>query len=59
VGRLGMGLLADYRARGIGRALLEATLDDAFARGFERVALEVFAGNERAVRLYEKVGFLH
>ncbi|HEY4201208.1 MAG TPA: GNAT family N-acetyltransferase [Devosiaceae bacterium] len=54
-----MGLLADYRARGIGRALLEATLDDAFARGFERVALEVFAGNERAVRLYEKVGFLH
>ena len=58
VGRLGMGVKAGFRDRGMGKALLKAALNRAFARGLERVELEVFRSNESAVRLYEAHGFL-
>ncbi len=45
--------------RGIGRRLIEAALDAADAAGFERIELTVIAGNTRAMRLYEAVGFEH
>ena len=55
-GSLGMGLLASHRGRGLGHALLAATL--AAARGqFERVELEVYASNAAAIALYENAGF--
>jgi RimJ/RimL family protein N-acetyltransferase len=56
-GTLGMGLLADYRGRGIGTRLLRAALDTARVRGLERVELDVFEANEPAVRLYRRMGF--
>lgn len=56
-GTLGMGLLPAYRGQGLGAALLEATLEDARARGFLRVELHVRAGNAAAVALYGKAGF--
>ena len=56
-GHLGMGLAPDARGQGIGRALLERALDDAFA-SLERVELEVFASNTRAERLYRRCGFV-
>jgi len=56
-GRLGMGLLPAHRGQGLGRRLLEAALEEARARGMERVELEVYASNERAMRLYETAGF--
>ena len=56
---LGMGLLPDYRGRGLGRALLEGTLERARASGLLRVELEVYAGNAPAIALYERCDFRH
>jgi ribosomal protein S18 acetylase RimI-like enzyme len=42
---------------GAGRALLEAAAAWAHASGFQRLTLNVFAGNERARRIYERAGF--
>jgi RimJ/RimL family protein N-acetyltransferase len=58
-GRLGMGLLAPYRARGIGRRLAEAAIAAAWEAGMTRIELEVLASNPKAIRLYEKLGFVH
>lgn len=58
VGRLGMGVRADVRDRGVGKALLKAALERAFRQGLQRVELEVFRSNGAAVRLYEAHGFL-
>jgi RimJ/RimL family protein N-acetyltransferase len=57
VGHLGMGLLQEYRGRGIGERLIRASIDAARAAGFERIELNVYARNERAAALYRKVGF--
>jgi RimJ/RimL family protein N-acetyltransferase len=56
-GRLGMGLLAGYRGRGWGKRLLAQALEGAFLKDIERVELEVFSSNQRAVRLYRNAGF--
>src|SRR5258705_10322104 len=53
VGRLGMGVKADFRGQGIGKGLLKAALNRAFGQGLERVELEVFRSNNSAVRPYE------
>jgi RimJ/RimL family protein N-acetyltransferase len=57
-GTLGMGLLPEWRGRGVGRRLLEATLAQARRSGFKRIELDVHADNSRAIALYEKVGFV-
>ena len=59
VGTLGMGLAAAQRGRGIGEALLRKTLEHAERKGILRVTLEAREDNERAIRLYERVGFKH
>ena len=43
---------------GIGRALTEACIECARAAGYTQLELEVVADNERAVSLYESVGFV-
>lgn len=58
-GVLGMGVVADYRRRGIGHRLLEATVARALANGLTRIELEVFSSNRAAIALYEKFGFEH
>ena len=55
-GRLGMGLAAADRGRGLGRALLDRALEEGL-RTLERIELEVFASNTRAVALYRRCGF--
>ncbi len=57
-GRMGMGVLPDYRGAGLGRRLLTETLEAARAIGIERVELEVFASNEAAIALYGRLGFV-
>ncbi|GAK53351.1 acetyltransferase protein [Candidatus Moduliflexus flocculans] len=58
VGVLGIGIIAPFRNQGIGRALLETTLQHAKKKsGVERVELLVFASNQRAIELYKKCGF--
>jgi ribosomal protein S18 acetylase RimI-like enzyme len=56
---LGMGVLEEFRGRGIGERLIRAALDQAKTGGFERVELSVYAKNTRAASLYRKIGFVH
>jgi ribosomal protein S18 acetylase RimI-like enzyme len=46
-----------YQGRGLGRRLMEASLRALRVRHFTTVSLTVTSGNERAVLLYEKLGF--
>lgn len=57
VGALGMGIAAPHRSRGIGKALLQATIDGAAARAISRIELLVRADNEPAIALYRRFGF--
>jgi ribosomal protein S18 acetylase RimI-like enzyme len=54
-----MGILAEYRRRGLGEALLRACLSKARVKGITRIELEARADNVPAIRLYEKLGFAH
>jgi ribosomal protein S18 acetylase RimI-like enzyme len=54
----GMGVRHDYRGMGIGTRLLRAALDKARANALERIDLEVYASNHRAIELYKKAGFV-
>jgi ribosomal protein S18 acetylase RimI-like enzyme len=56
-GVLGMGVLKEYRNKGIGTRLLAAALEKARTYGLFRIELEVFEDNVRAIRLYERIGF--
>lgn len=58
-GDLGIGVLPSHRSRGLGERLLRATLARAAANGITRVSLTARADNERAIRLYARVGFVH
>ncbi|MDR2213032.1 MAG: GNAT family N-acetyltransferase [Pseudomonadales bacterium] len=58
-GELGMGLLPEFRGRGLGTRLLRETLDAAHASGLSRIELEVYASNQPAIHLYERFGFKH
>jgi len=57
-GRLGMGLIPTYRGQGLGKRLVVETIHSARQVGIERVELEVFASNERAIALYRTLGFV-
>ena len=57
VGALGMGVAAPHRARGIGKALLQAAIEGASTRGISRIELLVRADNEPAIALYRRFGF--
>ncbi len=46
-----------YQGRGLGRRLMEASMQALRVRRFNTVSLTVTSGNARAVRLYEKLGF--
>jgi RimJ/RimL family protein N-acetyltransferase len=56
-GSLAMGIIPDYRGKGLGRRLMMAALNQARTAGFVRIELSVHADNARAIALYEKVGF--
>ena len=47
----------DYRRRGYGRLLLERALEDAKENRCLTMSLEVRVSNEKAIALYEKLGF--
>lgn len=58
VGSVGLFVHTDYQNMGVGTALLRTLLDlaDNWLM-LVRVELKVFADNERAIHLYEKLGF--
>ncbi len=53
----GICVARDLRGRGIGSALMAAICDEARARGYTQVRLDVIDGNWRARALYERLGF--
>ncbi|MGG2014695.1 N-acetyltransferase family protein [Bacillus sp. S10(2024)] len=57
-GSFGMGILEDYRNRGVGTKLLSQLIDwTKTQEGLEKICLGVFSTNERAINVYEKIGF--
>jgi RimJ/RimL family protein N-acetyltransferase len=58
-GSFGIAVLKPWRGTGIGTALLRALLDWAESNPLvEKVGMDVFALNERAIRLYRRLGFV-
>jgi RimJ/RimL family protein N-acetyltransferase len=55
---LGMALVHEYRGRGIGRVLLEQSVEWSRRAGAHKVDLEVWPHNTVARRLYESAGFV-
>jgi ribosomal protein S18 acetylase RimI-like enzyme len=53
----GLGVLAAWRRRGIGRQLMEAAQQWAGERGARRVTLNIWSFNDEALRLYESLGY--
>jgi ribosomal-protein-alanine N-acetyltransferase len=52
-----LGILPVHQRQGLGRWLLLHLLEDAWARGMSRATLEVRISNQRAIDLYESLGF--
>ncbi len=57
IGYLGLGVLKDYRGKGIGKRLVRAILEHGKKFGYQRIDLEVRGSNERAIGLYLSMGF--
>jgi len=57
VGNVGISVAKPFRGQGIGQKLLEILMDKARKRGYKILVLNVFANNERAIHIYEKLGF--
>ena len=57
-GLFGMGILEDYCNQGVGTKLLSQLIHWAkIQEGIEKICLGVFSTNERAIKVYEKIGF--
>jgi RimJ/RimL family protein N-acetyltransferase len=57
VADLGLMVAASHRRRGIGRALLDASVDWARSSGVRKLELHVLPHNVAAIALYESFGF--
>jgi RimJ/RimL family protein N-acetyltransferase len=53
-----IGVLEAFSGQGIGEALLNTAIRWAASAGLHRLELTVMAHNDRAIRLYERKGFL-
>ena len=56
-GTLGIGLLPEFRGRGIGRQLMQTTIEAAWQCGVTRIELTVREHNANAIALYKSFGF--
>lgn len=52
-----MGLLPEFRGKGLGGRLLEAVCKHSREVGLEKIELYVYTTNQAAVALYKKWGF--
>jgi ribosomal protein S18 acetylase RimI-like enzyme len=53
----GLGVVPPLRRRGVGEALMRAAIEQAEDRSVRDLRLEVIKENERAIPLYERLGF--
>jgi putative acetyltransferase len=59
VGTIGMGVHDDFVGRGVGAALMRTVIDMAENwLNLSRLELTVYTDNDKAIRLYEKCGFV-
>jgi RimJ/RimL family protein N-acetyltransferase len=58
VGQLGTFLLPEWRGRGVGRALFDATSAFARAHGYRKLVIQVRASNATARAFYGRLGFV-
>ena len=56
--KIGISVRKEYWGRGIGSLLLREAERAARGMGYERLELDVFAANSRALSLYERTGFV-
>lgn len=56
-GVVGMGVIKDFRGKGVGTALLSAAIAAAKDAGLTRIELTVREENVNAIALYKKLGF--
>ena len=49
----------DHRGKGMGRALLEALVDEGKRRGFHTLVSRIVQGSEVSIHLHEALGFTH
>ena len=56
-GSLGIGLLPEFRGKGIGRQLMQRAIEAAFVFGLTRIELAVRERNANAIALYNSLGF--
>jgi ribosomal protein S18 acetylase RimI-like enzyme len=54
----GTAVAPDYRRQGVGKALIEATLAVYREEGVDVATLEAIAENEKAIALYEQMGYI-
>lgn len=52
-----LAVFAEGQNQGIGSQLLTAAEDQAIAKGFDKMSIQVYAQNTGAVRLYERLGY--
>jgi ribosomal protein S18 acetylase RimI-like enzyme len=57
-GEIGMAVAREWRGRGVGSALLAASIERAREQGLHKLSLGVFAHNAAAIALYRKFGFV-
>jgi len=57
VGTLGISVKQGYRDVGVGQELMREAERHAGRLGLEKIMLEVFATNDRAIHVYEKMGY--
>ena len=58
VGVLGIALAGEYCGRGVGQILMGLLEDDARTLGMERIYLDAWSPNQRALALYRKMGYV-
>jgi RimJ/RimL family protein N-acetyltransferase len=58
LGELGMGVVAEWRGRGVGKRLLVETVAAADLERILRIELSVHSDNPRAISLYRHFGFV-
>jgi RimJ/RimL family protein N-acetyltransferase len=56
-GEIGMLVAREWRGRGVGAALVTASIDWSREQGLHKLSLSVFPHNEAALTLYRKFGF--
>ena len=58
VGVIGIAIRKDFRDLGVGAEIMRMLVEQGRKMGLKVLTLSAFASNERAIRVYEKMGFV-